>query len=69
MKLIPLQNSNRQAKCDDEDYEYLNQFEWYLLDGHATRFVEMDGADSLVAILMEDEVMERATSTETVGKS
>ena len=60
MKTIKLQNSDQVAKCDDEDFDYLNLFEWHLIDGHAVRLVEMDGADEYVGILMEDEVMERA---------
>lgn len=61
MKKIKLQNSNKKAFCDDEDFEYLNQFEWYINpEGYAVRFVEMDGADALMEIRMDHEVMERA---------
>lgn len=30
MKSIPVQNANRQLLCDDEDYEKLAAYKWYL---------------------------------------
>lgn len=39
MKQIKLQNSDQLAECDDQDYAYLNQFNWYLdKDGYAVRY-------------------------------
>jgi hypothetical protein len=39
MKYISLKNSLKQAICDDKDYEYLNQFNWFLdEDGYAVRY-------------------------------
>jgi len=44
MKQIKLKNSNEEAICDDEDYEYLNQFQWHLdKDGYAVRYVYESG--------------------------
>jgi hypothetical protein len=39
MKQIPLKNSDQLAQCDDEDFDYLNQFNWHLdKDGYAVRY-------------------------------
>ena len=54
MKQIKLKNSNKQATCDDEDYEYLNQFHWHLdKDGYAVRYDYETGE----AIEMGEEVL------------
>lgn len=34
-KRIKLINSTQTAIVDDEDYEWVNQFEWFLEDGYA----------------------------------
>ncbi len=39
MKTIKLQNSNEVAQCDDEDYEFLSQWTWFLdKDGYIARY-------------------------------
>ena len=44
MKTIALKNSDKSATCDDEDYEYLNQFNWHLdKDGYVVRYIYETG--------------------------
>lgn len=60
MKEIPLVNSDRKAKVDDEDYEWASQYEWFLSpEGYAVRF-ERAGDDMEVIIEMGEEVLRRA---------
>jgi hypothetical protein len=35
MKRIPLTNSRKKAKIDDEDFAFVSQFSWRLQDGYA----------------------------------
>ena len=41
MKQIPLQNSNRFALVDDEDFPYLNRFRWSISNIGADEYVAM----------------------------
>ncbi|AXV40385.1 hypothetical protein [Methanobacterium sp. BAmetb5] len=60
VKKIELNNSNMPALVDEEDYEWLNQFEWEAIeleDGvHAVRRV-IYGDGTYQWILMEDMIM------------
>ena len=61
MAKIKLQNSSSHALCDDDDYDFLNQYEWYKNpQGYAVRYIEMDGADNIIERHMEEDVVERA---------
>ncbi len=61
MKEITLRNSSKKAQVDDEDYAYINQFEWFLTKkGYAAR---IDGDD---VIYMHDDVMNRARKLRAV---
>ena len=56
-KKITLQNSKKKAIVDDEDFEYLNQFKWFLSNsGYAYR------SDGKRFIYMHDEVIARDRS-------
>lgn len=37
MKLIPIFNKNLFVSVDDDDFERLNTYKWYLVDGYAVR--------------------------------
>lgn len=40
MKYITLTNSMERAKVDDEDFEFINQYEWHLTDkGYAGTYI------------------------------
>jgi hypothetical protein len=54
---IPLANSNKSARVDREDYDYLMQWEWLMMpSGYAAR---LDSNDNVV--YMHKEVMRRKT--------
>lgn len=38
MKLIPLGKSGLFVKVDNEDYDYLNQFSWYIVNSHKFKY-------------------------------
>ncbi len=60
MKIIKL-TDGQEAKCDDEDYPYLNQFVWHAFKvgkmTYAGRIEQTPKGDRV--IWMHDEVMER----------
>lgn len=59
-KEIVLTNSNKKAMVDDEDFEWVNQWKWFLdRDGYAARW-EQDPSIGLVKIFMHNEIMKRA---------
>ena len=44
MKKIKLQNSDKKAVCDDDKYEWLNQWSWFLdKDGYVVRYTTKKG--------------------------
>lgn len=44
MKTIKLQNSDKEAMCDDEDFERLSQWTWFLnKDGYIVRYTTKQG--------------------------
>ena len=58
MKKISLYNSNEEAIVDDDDFEYISQWEWFLTeDGYAAREELIDG--ELVTIYMHEVIGER----------
>jgi len=58
MKKIPLYNSNEEAIVDDDNFEYISQWEWFLTeDGYAAREELIDG--ELVTIYMHEVIGER----------
>ena len=52
MKYIPLTNGKR-AIVDDEDYDWLMQYEWHYHDGYARTFI--DG----MPVYMHDLIVDR----------
>ena len=59
MKEIALTNSDQCATVDDEDYEYINQWEWFLVEEengmeYAARSYTLDDVEYI--IYMHDEV-------------
>lgn len=57
MRKIHLFHCNKIATVDDEDFEYLNQFKWYLhKKGYAVRTIPLSGSKK---VLMHREIMER----------
>jgi len=40
MNKIPLINSHLKAKVDDEDYAWLMQYEWFLMEGYAATIID-----------------------------
>lgn len=60
MQEIPLTNSNKLAKVDDEDAPWVNQYDWYLTpEGYAARDI---GEGQFV--YMHEEIMARAGEIE-----
>jgi hypothetical protein len=52
MKEIPLINSKKRAKIDDDDFYLISKFEWYETpEGYAATFIEG------VEVLMHDIIM------------
>jgi len=58
MKKIKLTNCDKYALVDDEDFEWLNQFNWYLSDkGYVKRGQYMKATQSTKQVRMHREIM------------
>lgn len=63
MREIPLNGSSLKSTVDDEDYDWLMQWEWFALEYKPGKFYAARTAKDGSLILMHDEIFKRIQAT------